>query len=713
MKPDDSQLLCNFQYPLLPVIRGYAGRTLYINLSTNSISSKPVSEEMRRCFTGGKGFCLWLLWNAIVPETEWNDLDNEIVFASGPISGITTYPGSGKVTAVTLSPLTHSVVDSNGGGYFGPYLKFAGWDALEIQGKAKEDVIIFLDGDNGNVTVETAGVDHKQPNLYDILTQRYALNESDKRNISVVFTGKAAEYVPICGLNISYFDTLRKQVHIKQCARGGTGRVFRDKKILAIVVRFSGLYGDSNGAVNISLLRKAGHRINREIKDFDAFQNDMRRVGTPYLVDVTNALDLLPVENYRFSRHDYHTKIEGEVWKGLFDHQHPDNCWYGCTLACAHHVPHFHLTTGPEAGQVVNVDGPEYETLGALGSNCGIFDPASILELNYYADAYGVDTISLGNSIAFAMECYENGILNRENTGGLELEWGKADMALELLHQMARGEGFGMIVGQGVQYMKKYFVSQFIADPQFLNDIGMEVKGLEISEYITKESPSQQAGYGMALKGAQHDEANMVFIDLVRKGFKTTGERAKGLIFFSLFRTWFSLVGLCRLPWNDITPDSNRYTKEPSKFPEHIENYTWLYQGITGEDVSIDDLLLQSERVYNFQKFFNLRMGFGTRKYDYPPYRAMGPVTCKEYESRAKFYDQQIIDILSIDPIILSTQEKIDRLRHYRENQYDQMVDEVYRQRGWSKNGIPTIELSRRLGIDFPEVVELIKKYDE
>lgn len=116
-----------------------------------------------------------------------------------------------------------------------------------------------------------------------------------------------------------------------------------------------------------------------------------------------------------------------------------------------------------------------------------IFDPQDILEINFYADTYGIDTISLGNSIAFAMECYENGILDKEKTGGLELTWRNADAALELIYQMARGEGFGMVVGQGIRAMKKLFVEEYGADPKFLQDIGMEVKGLEISEYMTKE----------------------------------------------------------------------------------------------------------------------------------------------------------------------------------------------------------------------------------
>jgi aldehyde:ferredoxin oxidoreductase len=150
------QSLTEYRYELQPVVYGYANRTLYVNLSHQSISEKPVTQQMKALFTGGRGFGLWLLWNAVEGNTHWDDPENELIIANGPISGITAYPGSGKSTVVTVSPLTESVIDSNGGGYFGPYLKFAGWDALEIQGKADRDVIVVINGDAGRVTVEEA-----------------------------------------------------------------------------------------------------------------------------------------------------------------------------------------------------------------------------------------------------------------------------------------------------------------------------------------------------------------------------------------------------------------------------------------------------------------------------------------------------------------------------------------------------------------------------
>jgi len=705
-------LLAEHNYTLRPVERGYANRTLHIDLTSNTITEKAVSQEMKDIFTGGRGFALRLLWNAVTSETRWDDPENELVIAGGPIGGITAYPGSGKSTVVTLSPLTESVVDSNVGGYFGPYLKFSGFDAVEIQGKAEKDVVIFIDGMDGRITIEEAPLEGLNTHLLaEDLTAMYAHDDKDRRSISVITSGQAAEHTRYASLNFSWFDLKREAVRIKQAGRGGTGRVFRDKRIKGIVVRYSNLKGDSNNPADMALIRKAGKRINHEINEFDDSQNQMRKIGTPYLVEIMDHFDLLPVHNYRYGAHPDSAKIDSTVWKSTFTQGMVDGCWVGCTMSCAHAVDHFHLRTGPYAGEAVLVDGPEYETVAGLGSNIGIFNPIDIIELNFYADTYGIDTISLAVSIAFAMECYQAGILNKERTGGLDLSWGNADSALTLLHQLARGEGFGHLIGQGVRYMKRFFAQEYNADPDFLTDIGMENKGMEFSEYVTKESLAQQGGYAMTLKGAQHDEAWLIFIDQVNNLIPSFEDKAEALHYFPMWRTWFSLHGLCKLPWNDILPEDNGDTDEPAKVPQHVENYTWLYEGMTGTPVTPADLILHSERVYNFQRIFNLKVGFGTREHDYPPYRAMGPVTLEEYSSREERYNKQLKEDAGVDPAGMSLEEKTRRLREYREDRYEQLMDAVYKRRGWDADGVPTLETVKRLGIDFPDVIELIKAH--
>jgi aldehyde:ferredoxin oxidoreductase len=423
-----------------------------------------------------------------------------------------------------------------------------------------------------------------------------------------------------------------------------------------------------------------------------------------------NGFDLLPTNNFRFGSHPEGDNLGREVYRKKF-HKGFDGCWMGCSLSCAHGVKDFELKTGPYKGQKVFVNGPEYETIAGVGSNCGIFDADYVIEMNYYCDIYGLDTISIGTATAFAMECYEMGLIDKKATGGLDLKFGNKEAALEMVHQMARGEGFGVIVGQGIRRMKKIFAEKFGADVKIMQDIGMEAKGLEFSEYITKESLAQQGGYGLALKGPQHDEAWLIFLDMVHNFMPTFEQKAENLHWFPMFRTWFGLNGLCKLPWNDVVPPENKQSKEPAKVMIHVERYAQFFEAVTGKKTTPEDIIAVSEKVYNFQRVFNVRMGFGTRKDDAIPYRAVGPVTKEEYESRADRYDKQLKEKLGIDPTGKSTEEKMKILRKYREAEYERLKDAVYKRRGWSQNGVPTLEKVKALGIDFPDVTEILKKH--
>jgi len=709
----DFKVLKSFSYQLGKIIKGYNNRSLYINLNDYSIGEKEVTEMMKDKFIGGKGFGLWYLWNAVTPETKWNDPENEIVIATGPIGGITQYPGSGKSLVVTISPLTGIPIDSNVGGFFGPYLKFSGFDALEIQGKSKEDIVIFIDGDNGKVEImdiDTESIDSHL--IAHALTDMFAKNEEDKKNISVVSAGNGAENTLFGLLNFSFYDMRRKTVRLKQAGRGGIGTVFRDKKIKALVVKFSNTRGDLNCPHDIELIKKTGIKLHKEIRDLDDKQNQMRKVGTAHLIEIMNEYDLLPVHNFKFGAHPDTKNITSKVFKERYFTQNmPDGCWYGCSMSCAKAVDGFELKTGPYKGQRVTVDGPEYETAAGVGANLGIFNPDFIVEANFYLDTYGIDSISFGTATAFVMECYENGIINKDITGGLELNFGNEKAAMELLHQMARGEGFGKIVGLGIKRMKDIFVREYGADREFLNDIGMEQKGLEYSEYVTKESLAQQGGYGFTNKGPQHDEAWLIFMDMVNNQIPTFEDKAEALHYYPMFRTWFGLNGLCKLPWNDIVPADNDMTDNPAKVPEHVQNYVDLFYAVTGKKIDAEELIRQSERVYNFQRVFNIRMGHGKREDDKVPYRSVGPVTEEEYLSRQERYDNQLKEILNYDIEGKSIAERMKVLREYRESQYEKLTDAVYTRRGWTLDGIPTLKKLKELGMDLPEVVEVVKKH--
>ncbi len=703
--------LNGWQYSKKELYRGYTDKILYINVGENAIKEKDVPTEMKEKFIGGKGYGLRLLWDATTPTTKWNDPENEVIISSGPIGGITQYSGTGKSLLVSLSPQTDSVMDSNVGGFFGPFLKFSGFDALEIQGKAEKEVIIYIDGKKGIVDIyEDPGLSVDSHILAEELSEIFAEDEKDYKNIGIVSMGAAAKNSLIGMVNFTFYDVKRKKIRLKQAGRGGIGTVMCDKKIKAIVAKIDGVKGNLNNVADLEAITERGRRYQQEIRELDDHQCQMRKKGTANIANVMNDYDLLPTHNFKFGSSVDGQKIHSNIFRdNYFTQNVPDGCWIGCAMSCAKGVDDFVLKTGPYKGQKVIVDGPEYETIAGLGSNLGIFDPEAIIEANFYCDTYGICTITWGTCMAFVMECYENGILNLERTGGLDLNFGQFENMMEVMHQLARGEGFGMIVGQGVRKMKEYFVKNFGANPKFLQDIGMENKGLEYSQYVSKESLAQQGGYAMTNKGPQHDEAWLIFMDMVNNQIPTFEDKAEALHYFPMFRTWFGLQGLCKLPWNDVVPKGNADTDEPHKIPEHVDNYVTIYNGVTGGNIDKHELIRQSERVYNFQRIFNIRRGFGLRKHDAQPYRAAGPVTREEYESRQERYDKQLKEILSLDPTTMSTDEKIAALRKYRENRYEQLLDAVYKRRGWNNNGVPTIDHLKNIKMDLPELIEVIK----
>jgi aldehyde:ferredoxin oxidoreductase len=688
--------------------RGYAGQTLHIDLAEQEITTAPVTDVMKDKFIGGKGFDLWLLWQAVTGKTRWNDPENAICIASGPMGGTPSYPGSGKSIVTTISPLTSSVIDSNVGGYFGPYLKFSGFDALQMTGKSTGKTIVFIDGIDGKVQLLSAeGLPDGAYEIAGELTDHFGKGKPG--HISVVCTGPGAEHTLFGCLNFSWYDAKRKRARYKQAGRGGIGTVFADKGIVAVVARWDKVPLDANQPADLAAAKAVGKQYSKEIVALDPKQNEMARIGTTHLVPIMNDYDCLPVNNFRYGQHPQASLIGRDVYQELFDPGF-DGCWKGCTVACSHGVKDFSPLTGPFKGQAVFVDGPEYETIAGCGSSLGIFDPFTILEINFYCDNYGLDTISVGTSIAFVMECYEMGLIDQTLTGGLAFPFGQRASTLELIHQMARGEGFGLIVGKGIRRMKQVFSEEYGADPRILEDIGMESKGLEFSEYMTKESLAQQGGYGLALKGPQHDEAWLIFLDMVHNFMPTFEQKAENLHWFPMWRTWFSLCGLCKLPWNDVIPEDNKDTDEPAKVEKHMNWYAEYFSAVTGRTSTPDDLITMSEAVYNFQRIFNLRMGFGRRQHDTLPYRAMGPVTEDEYISRQERYDTQLTDTHHIDIAGKETAEKVAILRKFREDEYDKLKGVVYQRRGWTQDGIPTIATVKRLGIDFPDVLEILKK---
>jgi aldehyde:ferredoxin oxidoreductase len=232
------RVLASLDYPPGQLDRGYADRTLHVDLGVPRIDIRPVTSYMKDVFTGGKGFDLFLMWARVPGPIAWDDPRNGLYFSPGPLCGTPYFSGSGKCLVTGISPLTGSVMDCNVGGHFGPLLKFSGFDALEVTGKAPDWSLLLIDGDAHTVTIETAP--HEALDSYDAagqLHRMYARDADDLQNISVVSAGRGALHTRIGCINMSFYDWKRGEPRLKQAGRGGLGSVMMDKRLKAIVAR--------------------------------------------------------------------------------------------------------------------------------------------------------------------------------------------------------------------------------------------------------------------------------------------------------------------------------------------------------------------------------------------------------------------------------------------------------------------------------------------
>ncbi|HKK91370.1 MAG TPA: aldehyde ferredoxin oxidoreductase N-terminal domain-containing protein, partial [Desulfobacteraceae bacterium] len=254
--------------------KGYTDKSLHINVTDADIAIRDIDETVKETFIGGKGYDLWLLWNAVKDYTRWNDPENAVCIASGPLGGTPGYPGAGKSIVTTISPLTGAPMDSNVGGYFGPYKKFSGFDVLEITGKAAKECVILIDGIENKIKIyEVSGLTDNSYELSDTLTHHFG-NEKPG-DVSVVSTGTAAKNSLMGCLNFSWFDAGRKRVRYKQAGRGGIGTVFADKHIKAVVARWGSVSLATNKPADKEALKKVLKSHTKSITSLDPKQNRM------------------------------------------------------------------------------------------------------------------------------------------------------------------------------------------------------------------------------------------------------------------------------------------------------------------------------------------------------------------------------------------------------------------------------------------------------
>jgi len=710
------------RYEPAKIERGYTNRILKIDLDTEKITIDTLPPGFSDKYIGGRGYALKLIWDETTQNTRYDSPENILVMASGPLGNEPRFPGTGKFIVGTISPLTDTFIDSNVGGHFGPLLKLAGFDAISISGIAKKDVIVVVDGDAGTISLAHAPVYNKEVDEGAISFGETLLKELNGGNytasIAAVTAGKGAINTRFGIINSLYYDKRRNRIRSKQAGRGGTGTVMRFKGLRAIVVRSSLPKANGNNAADPKKVHRIGSEFRKILRREDRDQLNLAVYGTTSLSEYMDKFHIFPVNNYQYGQSPNSSRLFGEVFlEKYFSKKIPDGCYFGCCLACAKGAEEIRLQRGPHAGKRISVDGPEYETVGAL-SSMGIFDPQYVMEYNWYCDEYGIDSISTGVTISFFMECVQRGFLDATDIG-YDLRFGDIETADRLIHEIANGEGFGRIAGQGVARGKKWVAKQYAARNgrseeevlETLNMFGMEVKGLEFSMYITKESLAQQGGYGFALKGPQHDEAWLIFIDQIHKELPTFEAKADALKWFPLIRTWFNATGLCKLPWIDVRHPDAAETNEPAKNLPTLEYYVQYFNATVGQAKTLEDILNDSERLYVLQKLINLRHGKGTRSSDQIPLRAMAPVFFNEYEYRAEYYNQWLREHNEEERLPHDPQERHKLLIKKRMEAYQRLCDIVYKEKGFSQEGVPLPETVEKFGLMDNQARQLLEKY--
>jgi aldehyde:ferredoxin oxidoreductase len=700
---------------------GTTDEILQIDLGSLEISQMKLGPDFKEKYVGGRGYALKLIWEGTSRETRYDSPENILVMASGPLCGDARFPGSGKFIVGTISPLTETFVDSNIGGHFAPLLKQCGFDALALSGISDKDVVLIVDRDQNMIQIVEAPVFGEEVDSGGLsygsrLLAEFQGEELDE-SVAAVTTGIGAKNTRFGIINSLYYDKRRGRIRAKQAGRGGTGTVMCQKSLRAIIVRSNLSRVQANNPVDKKGVKQAGSQLKKVLSEMDPQQLRLASWGTPILIEYMNKFHILPVNNYQYGNHPNADSIFAEVFLDrYFTQDIPDGCYSGCNLACAKGAEKVTLTRGPQAGQEVGVDGPEYETAGAATS-MGIFDPHYIMEFSWYCDEYGLDTISMGVTVSFLMECVQRGYLTSDEIG-FDLTWGNIESADRLFHETARGEGFGKICGEGVFRVKKWVAEHHAAKTGTsyedilaeLDKFGMEVKGLEFSMYITKESLAQQGGYGFALKGPQHDEAWLIFIDQVHGELPTFETKAAALKWFPLIRTWFNAVGLCKLPWIDVRHPDAAQTENPSQNLPSLEYYVQYLNATTGSKKTVQDILDDSERLQLLQKMINLRHGKGTRESDQIPLRAMGPAYFNEYEARAEYYDNWLKEEVEEEALPDNPTARHEMLMALRQEAYQKLCDSVYVAKGYTLDGVPLPETLEKFDILDDQALDLLNE---
>ncbi len=602
-------------------MNGYGGSILRVDLTNGTWKKEPTPPELARDWLGGRGFGAYLLYNEVPKGADPLGPENKIFISSGPIAGM-LIPGGGKCDWTTKSPLTGGYADASMGGHFTAELKYAGLDTIILEGISPKPVYLFIDDDKIEIRDAT---DLWGRGTFEV---EKGFKEKFGEAFQIAVIGPGGENgVSFASINHDYG---------RQAGRGGVGTVMGVKKVKAIV-----LHGTKSVPVaDVKKYREAGMAIFKACKDSDGIK-EWTRYGTTIVTSWCDEVGALPTRNFSAGSFEGGKNIYGQVMREKI--VITDKGCFGCPCPCGKysHVKKYGTY----------VEGPEYETIGLLGSNVGVADIEDVAQANLLCDDLGIDTISAAGVIAWAMECYEKGILTKAETDGLELNFGNAQAMFELIKKIANREGIGSLLADGV---KKAAKKVGHGSEKF----AIHVKGMEQSAYATHNATAMLLAYMTCDVGAHHNRSWAITYDLQVGREKVVPEKVARIIWLQNFRPMFDVLGGCRLQWVELGIDRDLYVP--------------ALEGITGVHRTWEDLEKVGERIWNLTRLFWIRENEGfDREWDMPA---------------SRFYEEA--------PTNGATKDQITKLEDV-----EKLLDMYYDQRGWSENGLPKPEKLESIGL--------------
>lgn len=588
---------------------GWIGKLLRVNLTDKKCSVEKLNESWAAEYLGGRGLATKYFTEEVGADVDPMSADNKMIFATGPLTG--TYgAANGRYMVITKSPLSGTIASSNSGGYFPSELKYAGYDMVIFEGKADKPLYLRIHNDKceladashlwGKSTFETE----------DIILQEF---HGDAKVASI---GPAGE-------NEVFFSCIMNDKH-RAAGRSGVGMVMGSKNLKAIAVR-------GTGGVKVAdkqAYKAAAFQAYSMLNQNPVTGEGLGALGTAVLVNVINQSGALPTHNFKSGTFENAENISGEKMAETILKRNK-SCM-GCFIGCGR------VTQIPDTRYSDVGEGPEYEPIWALGAACGIDDLQAIAKTNFICNDTGMDPISLGGTIACAMELYEKGLISEDEVG-FPLEFGNAEAIVKLAEMAAAGEGFGKKIALG---------SYRLAESYGVPELSMSVKKLEFPAYDPRGIQGMALNYATSNRGACHVRGYLVSPEILGLPEKLDPAETEGkAVWAKIFQDFTAVVdsvGVCLF----------------TTFALGVPEFKNFYNAATGNSLSDEELLNAGDRIYNMERVFNLKAGIDPSQDTLPKRLLEEPLPDGAMEGKVA----QLAD----------------------------MLPAYYQERGWDAKGIPT-----------------------